>query len=84
MGPLIRKYIDRTHPLDKTLLMSNKLLPVKGLRWIPWMPRVFGNAGMEHMKIFGTKPEHFAKIAYKNHQHSLNNPYSQKHKKFTV
>ena len=22
----------------------------------------------------GTKPEHFAKIAYKNHKHSVNNP----------
>ncbi len=25
----------------------------------------------------GTKLEHFAKIAYKNHKHSVNNPYSQ-------
>ena len=38
---------------------------------------MFGNAGLEHMKLFGTKPEHFAKIASKNHKHSLNNPYSQ-------
>lgn len=38
---------------------------------------MFGNAGLEHMKKFGTKPEHFAKIASKNHKHSLNNPYSQ-------
>jgi hypothetical protein len=25
----------------------------------------------------GTKREHFVKIAYKNHKHSVNNPYSQ-------
>lgn len=25
--------------------------------------------------ITGTKPEHFAKIAWKNHKHSTNNPY---------
>lgn len=24
--------------------------------------------------LIGTKPEHFAKIAYKNHLHSVNNP----------
>jgi sterol carrier protein 2 len=29
------------------------------------------------MKVYGTKPIHFAKIAAKNHKHSLNNPYSQ-------
>lgn len=38
---------------------------------------MFGNAGLEHMKLFGTKAEHFAKVASKNHKHSLNNPYSQ-------
>ncbi|XP_056912126.1 sterol carrier protein 2 isoform X1 [Takifugu flavidus] len=27
--------------------------------------------------LSGTKPEHFAKIAWKNHKHSTNNPYSQ-------
>jgi sterol carrier protein 2 len=36
------------------------------------------------MKLFGTKPEHFAKIAAKNHKHSLNNPYSQFQKGFTL
>ena len=35
------------------------------------------------MKLFGTKPEHFAKIAAKNHKHSLNNPYSQFQKGFS-
>lgn len=29
------------------------------------------------MEKYGTKPEHFAKIAWKNHKHSVNNPYSQ-------
>ena len=29
------------------------------------------------MERYGTKPEHFAKIAEKNHRHSVNNPYSQ-------
>jgi len=32
---------------------------------------------MEHMKKYGTTAEHFAKIGYKNHLHSKNNPYSQ-------
>lgn len=40
----------------------------------PITAQMFGNAGEEHMKKYGTKPEHFAKIAYKNHKHSVNNP----------
>lgn len=45
---------------------------------------MFGNAGLEHMRKYGTKIEHFAKIAYKNHLHSLNNPYSQFQEKYTL
>jgi acetyl-CoA acetyltransferase len=41
------------------------------------MPAVFGQAGAEHMRKYGTKPEHFAKVAVKNHKHSMHNPYSQ-------
>lgn len=36
------------------------------------------------MKKYGTKPEHFAKIAYKNHLHSVNNPNSQFQEKYTL
>jgi acetyl-CoA acetyltransferase len=28
----------------------------------------------EYIFLSGTKPEHFAKVAYKNHKHSVNNP----------
>jgi sterol carrier protein 2 len=36
------------------------------------------------MKKFGTKPEHFALIAYKNHLHSTKNPYSQFRDKYSL
>ena len=41
------------------------------------MPAVFGQAGVEHMRKYGTTQEHFAKVAVKNHKHSVHNPYSQ-------
>ncbi len=41
------------------------------------MPAVFGQAGVEHMRNYGTTEEQFAKIAVKNHKHSMHNPYSQ-------
>lgn len=41
------------------------------------MPAVFGQAGVEHMRKYGTTMEQFAKVAVKNHKHSTLNPYSQ-------
>lgn len=55
-----------------------------GINESPVTAQMFGNAGLEHMKKYGTKVEHFVKIAYKNHLHSLNNPYSQFQEKYTL
>ena len=54
--------------------------PIKG----PYAPNLFGNAGREHMEKFGSKPEHFAKVAWKNHKHSVNNPYAQFRTEYTL
>jgi acetyl-CoA acetyltransferase len=43
----------------------------------PIAARIFGDAGRDHMEKYGTKKETFAKIAVKNHRHSVNNPRSQ-------
>lgn len=40
----------------------------------PMAPQMFGAAGTEHIQKYGTTPVHLAKIAYKNHLHSTNNP----------
>uniref|UniRef100_A0A8C6U4D4 Sterol carrier protein 2 n=1 Tax=Neogobius melanostomus TaxID=47308 RepID=A0A8C6U4D4_9GOBI len=74
MGSLYAKFMDRTNPMDKHMeVMINRY----GMTAAPAAPQMFGNAGREHMEKYGTKPEHFAKIAWKNHKHSTNNPYSQ-------
>lgn len=73
-GSLGAKFQDRTNPMDKHMLA---MMEVHGYSKGPPAAQMFGNAGAEHMKKFGTKPEHFAKIAEKNHRHSANNPYSQ-------
>ncbi|XP_012281435.1 non-specific lipid-transfer protein [Orussus abietinus] len=80
-GSLTSKFMDRTHPMDKHVeLMAD----IAGISEKPITAQLFGNAGIEHMKKYGTKPEHFAKIAYKNHLHSVNNPYSQFRDKYTL
>lgn len=50
----------------------------------PPMPQFFGNAGREHMKLYGTTAEQFAMIGEKNHRHSKNNPYAQFQKEYTL
>jgi acetyl-CoA acyltransferase len=41
------------------------------------MPGVFGMAGVEHMRKYGTTLEQFAQISVKNHKHAMTNPLSQ-------
>lgn len=50
---------------------------VEGILGSGLMPAVFGQAGVEHMRQYGTTAEHFAKISVKNHRHSVRNPLSQ-------
>jgi acetyl-CoA acyltransferase len=47
----------------------------------PWM---FGAAGREYMREHGATAEHFAKIGYKNHKHSVNNPYAQFQQEYSL
>ncbi len=61
-------------PMDKHMKV---MVEMRGFAKAPAAPQMFGNAGREHMEKYGTKPEVFAKIGYKNHKHSVNNPYSQ-------
>ena len=73
-GSLGTHFTDRTNPMDKH---AKAMIDKRGFEKAPPAPQFFGNAGREHMERYGTKPEHFAKIGWKNHKHSVNNPYSQ-------
>jgi sterol carrier protein 2 len=73
-GSLGVKFTDRTNPMDKH---AQAMIEKRGFAKAPPAPQFFGNAGREHMERYGTRPEHFAKIGWKNHKHSVNNPYSQ-------
>jgi non-specific lipid-transfer protein len=73
-GSLTGKFKDRVNPIQEHI---NIFYELWGLSPAPITAQLFGVAGKEHIEKYGTKPEHFAKIAYKNHKHSKNNPYSQ-------
>jgi sterol carrier protein 2 len=75
------KYTDRTNPIDKHMM---KMFEVREPEQSPFAPQMFGNAGREHMEKYGTTAEQFAKIGWKNHKHSVNNPYSQFQDEYTL
>src|SRR3954454_22927773 len=74
MGSLGVKYTDRTNPMDKHM---QALLELREWENAPPAPQMFGAAGREHMEKYGSNPDHYAWIGYKNHKHSVNNPYAQ-------
>ena len=80
-GSLGIKFTDRTNPMDKHFM---KMIEMHGLGKAPGAPQMFGNAGREHMEKYGTTAEQLAKIAVKNHRHSVHNPRSQFRDEYTV
>lgn len=80
-GSLSSKFTDRTNPMTKHVEIMAEIC---GIDHTPITAQMFGNAAKEHMERYGTKPEHLAKIAYKNHKHSVNNPYSQFRTEYTL
>jgi sterol carrier protein 2 len=80
-GSLGIKYTDRTTPMDKHFKL---MVAERGFAKAPGAPQMFGNAGLEHMERYGTTAEQFAKIGWKNHKHSVNNPYSQFQDEYTL
>lgn len=79
-GSLTSVWKDRAEPMQGTALQHNELEGEKGYlvqEFGPFSARVFAAAGLEYNEKYGSKPEHIAKIAAKNHQHSVKNPYAQ-------
>jgi acetyl-CoA acetyltransferase len=80
-GSLGMKYTDRTPALDKHL---GRMFELRDPETSPFAPQMFGNAGRDHMEKYGSKPEHYAWIGYKNHKHSVNNPFAQFQTEYTL
>ena len=73
-GSLGIKYTDRTPALDRH---ATRMFALRDAEDSPMAPQMFGNAGRDHMERYGSKPEHYVWIGWKNHKHSVNNPYAQ-------
>ncbi|KAJ7637682.1 sterol carrier protein 2 [Mycena polygramma] len=77
-GSLGTNFPDRIPP---TMLLNQRTREIEqeglGENFGPGAPRLFGNGAQEYFQKYGGNIEHLAKIASKNHKHSVNNPYSQ-------
>jgi len=80
-GSLGVKYTDRTNVLDKH---AEAMFTTREPEASPPAPQMFGNAGREHMERYGSEADHYAWIGWKNHKHSVNNPYAQFQTEYTL
>ena len=80
-GSLGMKFPDRASPMEKHLEVMYRARPEEPA---PFAPQMFGNAGREHMERYGSTEDHFAWIGWKNHRHSVNNPYAQFQDEYTL
>ncbi|CAB3793804.1 3-ketoacyl-CoA thiolase [Paraburkholderia caffeinitolerans] len=69
-GAITTPWNDRPAPLDPFQAQCADIVPAE----VPTALRLFGAAGQEHMKRFGTPLETFAKIRAKASRHAANNP----------
>ena len=88
-GSLSMAFTDRTNPLDKHIdAMETFAKKMTGSdespTSAPFAAQLFGNAGREHMRLFNTSRKQIAQIACKNHKHSVNNPYAQFQKEYSL
>jgi acetyl-CoA acetyltransferase len=80
-GSLGMKYTDRTPAMDKHM---ERMFELREPEDSPFAPQMFGNAGRDHMDKYGSQPDHYAWIGWKNHKHSVNNPYAQFQTEYTL
>lgn len=69
-GALANVFADRPPPMGKWVEQSQSLQPSPDT---PAAPHLFGGAGVEHQKKYGTKDETFAKVSEKARRHALHN-----------
>jgi acetyl-CoA acyltransferase len=80
-GSLGVKYTDRTSAMDRHMA---RMFELRDPESSPFAPQMFGNAGRDHMDRYGSQPDHYAWIGWKNHKHSVNNPYAQFQTEYTL
>ncbi|MEV4420353.1 lipid-transfer protein [Patulibacter sp. NPDC049589] len=80
-GSLSMKFPDHANPMGPHM---DRMAALRAPEGTPFAPAMFGNAGRDHIERYGSTAEHFAWIGWKNHKHSVNNPYAQFQDEYTL
>ncbi|WP_026909840.1 lipid-transfer protein [Patulibacter minatonensis] len=80
-GSLSMKFPDHANPMGPHM---ERMAGLRAPEESPFAPQMFGNAGRDHMERYGSTAEHFAWIGWKNHKHSVNNPYAQFQQEYSL
>jgi acetyl-CoA acetyltransferase len=80
-GSLQGHFFDREQPTARHFMALSELYE---LTEAPPAAQMFGNAGREHMEKYGSEPDHYAWIGWKNHKHSVNNPFAQFQEEYSL
>ena len=70
-GALGAVFEDRPNPLEKFIQSADE---IEGKSEVPVALRLFGGAGLEHQKKYGTRDETFARVSQKARLHAKHNP----------
>jgi len=70
-GALGAVFEDRPNPLEKFIQSADE---IEGKSKVPVALRLFGGAGLEHQKKYGTRDETFARVSQKARLHAKHNP----------
>ncbi|MGA0225894.1 MAG: lipid-transfer protein [bacterium] len=70
-GALGAVFEDRPNPLEKFIESADE---IEGKSEVPVALRLFGGAGLEHQKKYGTRDETFARVSQKARLHAKHNP----------
>ena len=70
-GALGAVFEDRPNPLEKFIESADE---IEGKSKVPVALRLFGGAGLEHQKKYGTRDETFARVSQKARLHAKHNP----------
>jgi acetyl-CoA acetyltransferase len=73
-GAITAQHEDRPDPSQRLL---DSMRAIQGFELeTPVAAQIFGGAGSMHMRLYGTRPETFARIAVKARGHAVHNPYA--------
>ena len=80
-GALGAVFEDRPNPLEKFIESADE---IEGKSKVPVALRLFGGAGLEHQKKYGTRDETFARVSQKARLHAKHNPRAIFHNEVSI